>query len=112
MIRFFVARQYNETILNVLHWGAAFFRMAEQSIMMNPDPIVQTSANGFAFMGSMNQSKEDKEKHGVVRDYHILPNLLTLDRHIAISEVDEQEKEEKMETNQNSAVIRMITGAG
>ena len=108
-IRFFVARQYGESIDTVLHWGAAKFRMAEQSIMLSPDPIVQGSANGFAMMGAANQDRASREKDGLIQDYHILPDLLTLARRKGILEARKEDK--KVLTKQNSNVINMILEA-
>ena len=102
---FFVARQSNESIKTVLNWGAAKFRVAEQSIMLNPDPIVQTSANGFAFMGSMNQDKKSRDQFGMVQDYQILPDLLTLPRKFALMN---QKKQEKTYTQKNSGSVSMM----
>ena len=71
---------------------------------------MQATANGFAFMGSMNQTKEDKDKHGMVQDYHILPQLFTFERQVATIETEERMKKEAVMTRGNSNVVRMITG--
>ena len=107
-IRFFVARQYNVNPKKVLKWGGAYYRMAEQSIMINPDPVVQSTANGFAMNVAMNQDKKSREEHGMVQDYHILPQLLTHHRKVAIIEVEKEEKENAVITKKNSNVVNMM----
>ena len=110
-IRFFVARQYKESVNVVLKWGAAFYRMAERSIYMNPDPVVQANANGFAMTMDMNQSEESREKAGRVQDYHILPELLTTHRKVAIIKVEKQKEEaekEKVLTKDNNFLVNLM----
>lgn len=85
--------------------------MAEQSIMLNPDPIVQASANGFALNVAMNQTKEDKQAHGMIQDYHILPELLTFPRRVAMIEAEKEIKEEKKKevlTKDNSFMVNLM----
>ena len=82
--------------------------MAEQSIVINPDPVVQASANGAALNLAMNQDKAARERDGMVQDYHILPQLLTFDRKVAIMEVNKEWEENKRLTKENSNVVNMI----
>ena len=112
MIRFFVAREYKVSPKKILKWGGAFYRAAEQSIMLNPSPAIQATANGFALMGAMNQDKDSREKHGSVQDYHILPQLFTFERRVAIEEIEKEYEEKKLEraTVENSGYMRMLSG--
>ena len=77
--------------------------------MLNPDPIVQTNANGFAIGIGMNQTEQDKERHGSVKDYHINNALLTKPRKVAILRTEEEEKEKRV-TVENCGYMRLRRG--
>lgn len=82
--------------------------------MLNPDPIVQLNANGFAANVSMNQDEKSRAEVGLIQDYHMLPELLTMPRKVAIVEVEKQEEEEKknavLTKNNNFLVNLMLDG--